>query len=69
MTSEETIKVRFDDTKEHVWINGEQYVSLKRFIEVREAVNREMRILSDEVKRLTEENNAYKTLLKNSLAE
>lgn len=44
-----------------------QWVSLERFMRVKSDINTEMIMLSREVKRLTEENEAYKVLLRDKL--
>lgn len=67
MTSEK-INVKYAD-KEHVWIGGEQFVSLNRFHELRSSTSLEMRHLMDEVAELTKENEALKVLLKKSLMD
>ena len=59
--------VRYDTDKEHLWIGSNQWVSLERFMRVKSDINTEMIMLSREVKRLTEENEAYKVLLRDKL--
>lgn len=59
--------VDYDDNKLHCWINGCQWISITRVIQIRENCNKETALLSKEVKRLTAENEAYKILLKDKL--
>lgn len=59
--------VRYDTDKEHLWIGSNQWVSLERFMRVKSDINTEMIMLSREVRRLTEENEAYKVLLRDKL--
>lgn len=51
----------------HIWIDGKQFVSLKRFLELRNSESNEMQLLSDKVEELTSENDSLKKLLKVSL--
>lgn len=64
---EEMKKVSFDKSKEHAWIDGRQYVSLDRFLEVKRDSAIETRLLNDRMKGLLEENEAYKVLLRKQL--
>ncbi len=59
--------VRYDTDKEHLWIGSGQWVSFERFMHVKNDANKEMLLLSREVKKLTEENEAYKVLLRDKL--
>ena len=59
--------VSYDDDKLHCWINGCQWVSITRVVQIRKDCNKEIALLSKEVKRLTSENEAYKILLKDKL--
>lgn len=49
---EEMKKVSFDKSKEHAWIDGRQYVSLDRFLEVKRDSAIETRLLNDRMKGL-----------------
>lgn len=49
----------------HIWYKGVQYISLKRFIELKRNELNEMEKLEDEIIRLKRENEAYKILLNN----
>ena len=53
--------------EDHVYVNGKQFVSLNRFNELRFETCREMNIYTDELLKLTEENNALRVLLRNKL--
>lgn len=64
--AEEMKKVKFHDD-DHCWIDGKQYISLYRFSDLRADQSKEMSLLNEEVKRLTEENNAFRVLLKDML--
>lgn len=61
--------VRYDASKEHMWIGSQQWISFERFMQTKADTNKEMILLSREVKRLTEENEAYKVLLKDKLKQ
>lgn len=69
MSNDERLeKVSYDDDdKLHCWINGCQWVSITRVVQIRKDCNKETALLSKEVKRLTSENEAYKILLKDKL--
>ena len=64
---EQTVKVRFHEDGEHLWIGSKQFVSLNRFLEVKKDQNKETKLLQEEVERLTKENDALKVLLTSSL--
>ena len=68
MAEEKTYKVDFVD-KDHCWINNQQFVSLRRFLQVKAEHNRCTELLINEMKALAEENEAYKILLKEKLNE
>lgn len=63
----ENKKVRFDESKNHVWIDSKQFISLERFIELKNDTLVELKLLQEEVSRLRGENEAYKVLLKDKL--
>lgn len=68
MSNDERLeKVSYSDDKLHCWINGCQWVSITRVVQIRKECNKETALLSKEVKRLTSENEAYKILLKDKL--
>lgn len=67
MSEKTKLTVEFDKSKEHAWIDGHQYVSLDRFLEVKRDSVIETRLLNDRMKELLEENEAYKVLLKDKL--
>lgn len=50
--------------KDHIWIDGVQYISLQRFSELKREQTKEMINLNNEIKTLYKENKAYKTILK-----
>ena len=60
---EDKNKIMFADDQ-HVWINGKPFISLDRFVIVRNELNTEIRLLMDENKRLKEENDAFRVLFK-----
>lgn len=64
---EEMKKVTMDSDKKHAWIDGHQYVSLDRFLEVKRDSAIETRLLNEQMKELLEENEAYKVLLRKQL--
>lgn len=56
-------RVMFSD-EDHVWIDGnKQFISLKRFFELRDVMDKECRLLMDKIKELSKENEAMKVLL------
>ena len=59
-------EVRIVD-EDHVWIDGEQFISLQRLNKLRYDTNAELENYEKEIKRLTDQNNAYKILLGNQL--
>lgn len=67
MSEKTKLTVEFDKSKEHAWIDGHQYVSLDRFLEVKRDSAIETRLLNDRMKELLEENEAYKVLLRKQL--
>ena len=64
--AEELKKVNYSDP-DHIWVDGNQFVSLKRFCEVKKDSAKETNLLQKEVKKLTEENKALRVLLKDTL--
>ncbi len=67
MSEKTKLTVEFDKSKEHAWIDGHQYVSLDRFLEVKSDNAIETRLLNDRMNELLEENEAYKVLLRKQL--
>ena len=59
-------KVDFTDD-DHVWIDGNQFVSLRRYFESRESLLKEFKMLNEKFDEIKAENEALKTLLKESL--
>lgn len=60
---EETRRVMFSD-EDHVWIDGnKQFISLKRFFELRDVMDEECKLLMGKIEKLYKENEAIKTLL------
>lgn len=59
--------IRFDDNRNHVWIDGKQYISLNRFLDIQRDLNTETELLRKQVDQLIKENQAYKILLKEQL--
>ena len=64
--AEELKKITYSDP-DHLWVDGNQFISLKRFTEVRKDSAKELNLLQKEVKKLTEENKALRVLLKDVL--
>jgi hypothetical protein len=62
----ETINVEFYDA-DHVWIKGRQFVSLKRFAEMRQDNLIEMKLLINKIDELTAENEALRALVKKTV--
>lgn len=50
--------------KDHIWYEGKQYISLRRFNELKFTEHQEIEILAYKVEELTTENNSLKNLLK-----
>lgn len=60
---EEMRKVIFSDD-DHIWIDGnEQFISLKRFLYLRDTMDKEYELLMDKIEELYKENEAMKVLL------
>ncbi len=53
--------------KDHIYVEGKQYVSLSRMSKIKSEQMEEMNMLSVKVEELTQENNAYRILLKDKL--
>ena len=64
---EQTVKVRFHEDGDHLWIGAKQFISLNRFLEVKKDQNKETKLLQEEVERLTKENVALRVLVSSSL--
>lgn len=60
-------RVEYTNDEQHLYINGKQWVSLERLTQIRNEINAEVMLLGVKVKRLTEENEAYKVLLRDKL--
>ena len=56
-------EVRFSDD-DHVWIDGKQFVSLNRLLEVKNSEIKEMRLMNERVKELTAKNRVLMMMLK-----
>lgn len=54
---------------DHIFIDGRQFISVERFTAVKSDQFKELTILNDEVRRLQNENDAYRTLLHKMLDE
>lgn len=63
---EKTCKILFED-EEHCWINNRAFVSLYKSNQIRGELYNEVELLNNRIKKLTEENEAYKVLLKEKL--
>lgn len=60
---EETRRVMFSD-EDHVWIDGnKQFISLKRFFELRDVMDEECKLLMGKIEELYKENEAMKVML------
>ena len=66
MREEKNMKVVVID-EDHILIGGDQFISFRRFTEVKKSTLDEMKILNDKNKEFAEENEALKVLLKNQL--
>lgn len=66
MSEIKNTKVEFVD-EDHIWVNNRQFISLKRFGEAKKDTVNEIKLLNDKNKKLAEENEALKVLLKNQL--
>lgn len=55
--------------KEHIWIDGKQYISFDRVCDIRSELNEDVRIMNKKIQELTDENNALKVLLKEQLVK
>lgn len=60
---EEMRRVMFSD-EDHVWIDGnKQFISLNRFLYLRDVMDKEYRLLMDRIDQLSKENEAMRVLL------
>ena len=50
--------------KDHIWYNGKQYISLQRLNEIENRQLQEMKLLTEKVEKLTEENKSFECLLR-----
>ena len=66
MKVKEEINIADDN---HIWFRGKQYISLSRFNELKKAEVEEIDLLNQKVDELTEENEAYRKILKKELQE
>lgn len=64
MAIKKTTSIEIVD-EDHIWVDGTQFISLKRFYENRKDVADEMILLNNRVKELAEKVNALNTLIKN----
>ena len=62
--AEKTVKVNFHEDGEHLWIDGNQFVSLERFLQVQKDIRKEAHILNKRVEELTRENEAFRQTIK-----
>ena len=60
-------EVYFADEK-HVWIDGNQYIRLDRFLEMQDNIRIETGMLHNRCVKLEDENKALKKLLKSNLS-
>lgn len=56
-------------SEDYATINGMQYVSQKRFMDVRNALSNELNKTCEELERVTKENEAFRVLLGEKLME
>jgi hypothetical protein len=66
MSNEVKLTVRFSDD-DHAWIAGHQWISLSRFIQVKNDTMKEMKLLQERVLELEQENTHLRGLLKERL--
>ena len=59
-------KIRVIDDN-YIYYEGRQFVSLQRFYELKNSELQEMKLLSERIEELTEENKSFETLLKTRL--
>lgn len=60
---EEMRKVIFSD-EDYAWIDGnKQFISLKRFLNLRDVMDKECRLLMDRIDQLSKENEAMRVFL------
>ena len=62
-TTKKTTTIEIVD-KDHIWVDGNQFISLNRFYENKKGVADEMLLLNNKVKELTEKVEALKVLVK-----
>lgn len=60
---EEMRRVMFSD-EDHIWVDGnKQFISLNRFLYLRDVMDKECRLLMDKIEQLSKENEAMRVLL------
>lgn len=64
MIEHDNINIIDDD---HLYINGRQFISLRRLLELENNKRDEIKILDEKVENLTKENESYKILLKEKI--
>ena len=62
MSEKVTAEVKYIDD-DHVFVNGSQFVSLRRFNQMKREMNIETTLLNDKNNELIEQNKAYRILL------
>lgn len=62
-TTKKTATIEIAD-EDHIWVDGNQFISLNRFYENRKEVADEMLLLNNKVKELTKKVEALKVLVK-----
>lgn len=62
MSNKVIAEVEFIDD-DHLFVNGSQFVSLRRFNRMKHEINVETTLLNDKNNELIEQNKAYRTLL------
>ena len=65
---EVNMKIKFTD-EDHVWVNNQQFVLLRRFADAKKDMANEVKLLVDKNRELAEENEALRTMLRSRLKE
>lgn len=67
--SEKRVVAITENDQDHIFLEGQQYVSLRRFLDAKNEIIEETKFLMDRLEVLEKENTALKILLKKQFEE
>lgn len=65
--SEKRVVTIMENDQDHIFLEGKQYISLRRFLDAKNEITEETKLLMDRLEILEKENTALKILLKKQL--